>query len=350
MHREPKRPEDRGGSARRDAELGKSSNQSESADFEHTRSGKWVTTRRVFLKSTLLVAAAPWLCTVGEVAGTHNQKSVDARSILRFGVVTDSHYADIETSGTRVYRQSLAKMRECVELMNEKDAEFMIHLGDLKNGAPDRNLEHLRLIESEYARFKGPRYHVLGNHDMDSLSKTDFQSVVENTGIASNETYYSFERGAIHFVVLDANFTSDGDGYDRGNFHWTDPNIPEDQLRWLQEDIYSSNRPVVVFVHQLLDSDEGSHYVNNAAGVRAILERSQNVLVVFQGHQHRGQYNKVSDIHYYTLKAMVEGSGAENNAYAVVDILDDFTVSITGYRKAMSKELQSYGYHYLEYY
>jgi hypothetical protein len=36
---------------------------------------------------------------------------------------------------------------------------------------------------------------------------------------------------------------------------------------------------------------------------------------------------------------MVEGSGSHNNAYAVVEIHEDGTVSITGYRKAISKQL-----------
>jgi predicted phosphodiesterase len=308
-------------------------------DFNNSPPGNWIMTRRVFLKSSLLVAAVPLLNSFSAANGTKIQEIDGAQSLVRFGMVTDSHYADIDTAGTRFYRESLSKMQECVDLMNQKEVDYLIHLGDFKNGAPDQNLENLKLIELEYARFNGPRYHVLGNHDMDSISKADFQSIIENTEIDPDQTWYSFDRNSVHFVVLDANFTSEGVAYNRGNFHWTDANIPASQLEWLENDITSTDKPVVIFVHQLLDSDEGSHYINNAAEVRHILESNRNVLVVFQGHQHNGQYSMINDIHYYTLKAMVEGSGEENNAYAIVEIFDNFSVTISGYRKAVNKEL-----------
>jgi hypothetical protein len=36
---------------------------------------------------------------------------------------------------------------------------------------------------------------------------------------------------------------------------------------------------------------------------------------------------------------MVEGSGSDNNSYAVVEVYDNGSISITGYRKAIGKEL-----------
>ncbi|GAG06588.1 unnamed protein product, partial [marine sediment metagenome] len=41
-------------------------------------------------------------------------------------------------------------------------------------------------------------------------------------------------------------------------------------------------------------------------------------------------------IHYYTLKALVEGSGPENNSYATAEVHPDGSITITGYRKALS--------------
>jgi alkaline phosphatase len=71
---------------------------------------------------------------------------------------------------------------------------------------------------------------------------------------------------------------------------------------------------VIVFVHQQLDC-EGDLCVNNAGEVRQVLKRSRKKLAVFQGHNHSGHYSRLNGIHYYTLKAMVEGSGSHNNAY-----------------------------------
>jgi hypothetical protein len=37
---------------------------------------------------------------------------------------------------------------------------------------------------------------------------------------------------------------------------------------------------------------------------------------------------------------MVEGGGVKNNSYAIVEVYDDNNISVTGYRKALSKEIQ----------
>ena len=57
------------------------------------------------------------------------------------------------------------------------------------------------------------------------------------------------------------------------------------------------------------------------------------MLAVFQGHSHKSDYKEIAGIHYCTLVAMVEGSGAENNGYAMMDIRPDGTIRVTGYRQ-----------------
>jgi hypothetical protein len=38
---------------------------------------------------------------------------------------------------------------------------------------------------------------------------------------------------------------------------------------------------------------------------------------------------------------MVEGSGEESNSYAIVDVHADNSIVVTGYRKALSRELET---------
>ena len=78
--------------------------------------------------------------------------------------------------------------------------------------------------------------------------------------------------------------------------------------------------------------------MKNATAVRALLEQSKKVLAVFQGHRHEGGYSHINGIHYYTLKAVIEGSGAENSAYAIVEADDRFNLTVTGYRRADSRK------------
>jgi len=260
----------------------------------------------------------------------------------RFGIVTDTHYADTDTVGSRFYRHSLDKLTECVELMNEQRVDFLVELGDFKDqdypAVEQKTLSYLVAAEKIFQQFNGPTYHVLGNHDEDSISKTQFLTHAKNTGIGPDHSYYSFNWNGLHFVVLDANYRGDGVEYDRGNFDWTDTNIPASELDWLKQDLNATTGPAIVFVHQLLDGT-GPVYVNNAEEVRQILEQSGNVLCVFQGHHHPGSYSHIREVHYYTLKAMVEGPGPENNSYAIVDVRGDHSITITGYRKAVSRRL-----------
>ena len=223
---------------------------------------------------------------------------------MRFGIVTDCHYADADTAGTRYYRHSLDKLGECVEAMNAQKVDFLIELGDFK----------------------------------DQDSKAQFLTNIKNTGIDAGRSYYSFDFNGVHFVVLDANYKSDGTDYDHGNFDWTDANVPPAELQWLRRDLATSRGAVIVLIHQLLD-DTGSHYVKNAAEVRQTLEQSGRVLAVFQGHRHDGAYSLIEGIHYYTLKAVVEGPGPENNSYAIVEVRPDMNITVTGYREAVSKQL-----------
>jgi predicted phosphodiesterase len=300
---------------------------------------KWVITRRVFLKSSAgLLAGAG----VSQLSCAVRPFSAKRRGACRFGIVTDCHYADADTRNGRYYRQSLEKLAECVELMNAKKVDFLIELGDFKdeNKKPveEKTIAHLRAIEQVFQQFTGPTYHVLGNHDMDSISKEQFLANVDNTGIDPRRSYYSFVLGGFHFVVLDANFRKDGVAYDHGNFNWASANVPEHELEWLGEDLGRARGPVIVFIHQLL-AGVGTHRVKNAREVRSILESSGKVAAVFQGHKHKGMYSQIEGIHYYALKALVEGSGDENNAYAIVEILPDGIIAITGYRKAESRRM-----------
>jgi hypothetical protein len=291
--------------------------------------------RRVFLRCAAGAALASSSCTPGNLSSRR-------RSAVRFGIVTDCHYADADPVGTRFYRESLAKLAECVDRMNAEKVDFLIELGDFKdeNRPPveDKTLSHLQRIEAVFQRFRGPRYHALGNHDMDSISKQQFLSRVESLGVPAGRSYYSFDIKGLHCIVLDPNYKSDGRDYDHGNFDWTDAHVPATELDWLRQDLAASHGPVVIFIHQLLDGT-GSVYVKNASEVRRILDASGRVLAVFQGHHHPGAYSHINGIHYYTLKGMIEGHGADNNAYAVVEMRPDLNLIVTGYRKAPSMEL-----------
>lgn len=265
------------------------------------------------------------------------EEAVLKKTALRFGIVTDAHYADTDTRGGRAYRDGLKLMRECVETMNQEKVDFLIELGDFKDQdnppIEAKTLTCLKTIESEFTKFTGPRYHVLGNHDMDSLSKKTFLESVESTGIPSDKSYYAFVHKGLQCIVLDATFKRDGTPYDKGNFDWKDANIPKEELDWLRMTLSECAGKSIVFVHQRLDNDGAAICVRNAAEVRKILEESKKVVAVFSGHDHPGAKSVIEGIHYYTLRWLTSG-------YAIVELRNEGLLTVRGFRKVSSTDLK----------
>ncbi|MCD7851087.1 MAG: metallophosphoesterase [Tannerellaceae bacterium] len=200
--------------------------------------------RRIFLKRSCtgaLLATFPQFLT-----SYHMQKKV------RFGIVTDLHYAGREKGGTRYYQQSIDKLQTAIELFNQSDLDFIIELGDFKDQdiEPDRTttLAYLEQIESVFQYFNGPAYHVLGNHDMDSISKEDFFQHTSYPRQTNGKGYYSFLTGGIKCIVLDANFRKDGSDYDKGNFDWTDAFIPKQEKDWLRKELTGHDYSVIILL------------------------------------------------------------------------------------------------------
>ncbi len=270
--------------------------------------------------------------------------------VVRFGIVTDIHYADQAPAGSRIYRDSLAKMNTAVAALNaaaKKDAlglAFAVTLGDMIDSpaAPDMTPEniavetgYLKSIEAEWSKVAVERHYVLGNHCVFTLTKKEFFA---NT--KARPAPYSFDvpfhsgSGALHFVVLDACFKADGTPYGRRNADWQDTNIPAGQVKWLADDLAKTKNPVIIFAHQRLDGETangaGDFQVKNAAAVRAVLEKSGRVLAVLQGHSHQNFLETVNGIPYCVLRAMVEDPGAPNNAFAAIEIFPDHSVAIRG--------------------
>lgn len=278
--------------------------------------------RRAFLKNgalVLTVASADASSVFGD----------EPKSALKVGLVTDLHYADKPPAGSRHYRETRDKLAEAAEHFGKHEPAFIVELGDFVDAADsvDTELAYLKRINQDFSAICKERHYVLGNHCVYTLTKQEFLE-----GVEQRKSYYSFDSGDFHFVVLDSCFRSDGEPYGRKNFEWTDPNIPAAQVEWLETDLENTSKKTVVFAHQRLDVS--NHYgVKNAAEIRKLLEASGKVLAVFQGHSHKNDHKDIGGIHYCTLVAMVEGSGADNNGYSMMNLASDGTISIHGFRK-----------------
>ena len=282
--------------------------------------------RRAFLRNgTLLLATAATVDASSLFADENTER-------LRIGLITDLHHADKPSAGTRHYRETLVKLAEAAAQFEKDKPNFIVELGDLIDAADSVETEqrYLKAINREFSAISKDRHYVLGNHCVDMLTKPEFLN-----GVEQKESYYSFDRGDFHFVVLDACFRNDGEPYGRKNSKWNDANIPAVEVEWLQEDLKGNNKKTIVFAHQRLDVSN-DHGVKNCPEVRKIFEQSGKVLAVFQGHSHQNDLKDIGGIHYCTLVAMVEGTGVESNGYSIMEVATDGTIRLMGFRKQKS--------------
>ena len=95
-----------------------------------------------------------------------------------------------------------------------------------------------------------PFYNVIGNHDMDLDARTDDKSDMtfrEHFG----PTYYSFNRGEIHYVVLDDVFFI---GVDKKYIGY----LTEHQLAWLEQDLATVKHGSTVVVSLHIPTNTGA--------------------------------------------------------------------------------------------
>lgn len=292
--------------------------------------------------------------------------SAQSASVLTFGLISDTHVCDkadqspaIALNATpRYYSGGLSKLEAFAAAMNAASADFVVELGDFTDNPANASLSpelrrkaalgYMEAAEAKLALFRGPRFHVVGNHDNDQASKADLLSKVSNSGAPAGATYYSFDRGGLHFVVLDAGFKADGSPYSGVpgqagfGFTWDDANVPAEELAWLKADLSASKLPAIVFTHQELNPQElveagfdKNHEIRNAAAVRSVLEASGRTLAVFSGHYHDGGYQEVNGIRYVVLQANAAyGNDASyHNQYATVKVVAEgkkYTVAVAG--------------------
>lgn len=215
--------------------------------------------------------------------GGKEQKS---KALVRIGICTDVHQ-DTMHDGSR-------RIKAFIDEMNLLKPDFIIQIGDFC-----RPYDYNRPFMDIWNSFRGPSYHVLGNHDMDG--GFSFEEVVDYW--KAKGVYYSFDVNGYHFVVLNGNERRKGDTSKYPRY------ISEEQREWLKKDLESTSLPVVVFCHQALDVDVMSA-IEEATLTRLVFERANEkagytkVQMVFSGHHHKDFHNVINNIHYVQINSM----------------------------------------------
>lgn len=269
------------------------------------------------------------------------------RQVARFGVLADPHYAEAGT-GTRYCVDSLRKLELCADVFRAARVTMVVSLGDLVDSVPGRNDEtrYLDAVLVTLARAGIEAHFVLGNHDVVGMTKREF---LERASAVSLCPFYSFDSGGAHFVVLDGNCHSDGRDFAPGDVRWDESWISREQITWLRDDLgEGGGPPAIVLCHENLDQrGDGRmpdpYVARNATEVRAVIERSNRVAAVFQGHYHPGHVAAQNGIHYVTLTSVLSEGGPSDFACAVVTVLSDGAIEVDGYGRQQALSLGTRG-------
>lgn len=227
-----------------------------------------------------------------------------------FGLLADPQYADKPPHGGRFYRETLQKVVRCMDILRSAGVDFVVCLGDMIDGAADEGASEKdwRMVQAIIETLGKPCYHVLGNHDVNAISRARLISL---GGFPDDRGYFAFTHRDTQCVVLDTNYDGAGKPYKPGEGRWDECYVNAEQLDWLSRALAACDaRRCLVFTHALLDGAEPRHTVKNAVQVRTVLERSGKTHVVFQGHYHAGHAGAIHGIPYLTVRGLVDGPDA----------------------------------------
>lgn len=197
------------------------------------------------------------------------------------------------------------------DLVGQKDKAFGVTLGDI---AFD-NLETFEPLNQTIALVGIPWYNVIGNHDL-NLDGTNRDQSNETFEQTYGPTYYSFDYGQVHFLVLD-NIDYVGPN-ERSNAMHYEARFGEQQLAWIKKDLsmIPESQMVVALMHIPIigTSDRESFY-------QLIEKRPYCVSVSGHTHDHRHVFIGEQDgfkgdkPHHHIINVTVSGSwwsGAKN--------------------------------------
>lgn len=259
--------------------------------------------RRNFMQNLVLRTGATLLS--GSVFTIPASRLTNKKPV-RFGFITDLHHLQFG-------KPEDVRMKGFMDAVMQEKPDFLVQCGDF---CRPTKTDGISGILEQWNRFKGPKYHVLGNHDMDFCDK---ETIMKMWGMP--QRYYSFDRDGFHFVVMDRNFLKKEGGtlvaYNASN--WGPLPSPQrsftdqPQLDWLKDDLAKAQYPVIVFMHQPVFLSDFFDELGNADEILKIFDEANfhaenkktdnKIAAVFMGHDHDDRHGERNGVHYFIINS-----------------------------------------------
>jgi 3',5'-cyclic AMP phosphodiesterase CpdA len=274
--------------------------------------------------------------------------------ILRFGIVADPQYADIEPNSAlnRHYAESLAKLTEAVSVFNATELDFVVTLGDII----DRDWKSFDDILPIYKTLRHKQLFLLGNHDF-AVAPEQLDTVAGRLDMPSR--YYDFAIHNWRFVVLDGSDVSTFSALPDDprtalavgrlrtlqaqgalNAHAWNGSLGDEQFIWLSgvlEKAEVDGETVLVLGHYPV-FPSNKHNMWDSQRIIDLLTGFTCFRGYFCGHNHDGNFGEVDGRPFVTFKGMVDT--ADENTFAIVEIFHD-RIEIEGFGREESRVLRN---------
>lgn len=201
----------------------------------------------------------------------------------------DMHLAD-RTNDLNQFDNCMKEVK--ADIMDDDVKSYVITLGDMTWDLYwySRNYYFPQYLKSVNYYFKNAAkqvqfFHTIGNHDHDMCKDGDFNTVIEYVKDIA-PTYYSFNIGDVHYIVLDDILCTNVGGAASAKPKRTySEEVTSEQMKWLVKDLsfVSKSTPVIVTSHAPVYAKETVKNVN--AVTTYYLKNSETLLSKFKGYK-----------------------------------------------------------------
>lgn len=242
---------------------------------------------------------------------------------IMIGISDPQVQNDYET--WRFRNESIKDIQEHITSFPEKTRVYGVVVGDLVWDLYNRFEEHAEGL----SQLGFPVFNVIGNHDHDRTIRQDW-GADHYFKDAFGPTYYSFDRGKVHYIVLDNIEYTNATG-DKSYRH----NIVDYQMEWLKKDLeHVANDTYIVFLAHA--PFEGSKVLNRETVYNLVASKRNTHSIT--GHHHRlTNYEIKNNFYDHTL-------GAVQGAFWSGDICTDGTPNGYGVFQASKTGFKSWYY------
>lgn len=253
-------------------------------------------------------------------------------------IFSDIHYLDKRPEkldfnlSRKLTQYSVEIIDKLIIKINEEKPDISICLGDLIEDTfnHDKDIINYTYIWNKLKNIQVPFYSVIGNHDLRTMnSRKELEEIMEY----KNATF-SFNLNGYHFIILTTDIREDLGGDDGGIYKAQC--MSEKEISWLKEDLDKNKLPCIIFTHFGLaeDKQKGNYWferspeeglMNNRKQIKEIIKNNDNVIAIFNGHQHWTKQINEEGKNYYIVGSLTDNTdmlGIPDGVYLEVEFED----------------------------